>query len=301
MVSRHLYQALGFAFGFVLIDYGFNLISNGLPGARAFTSQFLAVNFLLGGSVLVFVSLYYLLKPAAAPTTPTVVPKPIGVRPDVGMEIIVEEETPPKIGFYKTIEYIAYFFTVLGLISAVDLVLQVLIRSTYNEARWWVEVLLVTFGVLSYTIFGSVGRLGRQEEAELAKGTVTLNQKGSSVQTEIPPPARPAVTTEELPPLTVTISEFTRNSAGEYEKHLSAESYDMFRVDREMVAIWREDRRGMRSVYLAGPYELTKKMLQDCLVSGGGLSVGSLVLSNDSVRGLLGLMEKSTETVVTNV
>jgi hypothetical protein len=179
--------------------------------------------------------------------------------------------------------------------------LQVFIRSTYNEARWWVEILLVTFGVLSFTIFGSVGRLGMQEEAELAKGALTLNPKESSAQTKIPPPTTPPATIEELPALNVTLSEFTRNSASEYEKHLSGESYDMFRVDPEMAAIWREDRRGMRSVYLAGPYELTKKMLQDCLASGAGLSVGSLVLSNDSVRGLLGLMETSTETVVTNV
>ncbi len=171
MVTRRLFQALGLAAGFVLVDYSFNLIASGLPGARAFTSEFLAANLLVGGSALVFVSLYYLLKPIT-PTSPTV-PQPVSARPDVGVELIEEEATPAKPGFYKTIEYIGYFFAFLGLISAADLVMQVFLRSTYNEGRWWVEVLLVTFGVLSYTIFGSIGRLGAQEEANLKKMPAT--------------------------------------------------------------------------------------------------------------------------------
>jgi len=171
LISRRLYEILGVACGFVLIDYGFSLVAAGFPGARELTSQFLGANFLVGGSVAVFISLYYLLRPVsvAAPTGT----EPTLPRPDVGVETIVEEQTPPKSGFYRNIEYVGYFFTVLGLFSAADLVLQVFLRSTYNEGRWWVEILLVTFGVLSYTIFGSIGRLGSQEEAKL---TVPLAQ-----------------------------------------------------------------------------------------------------------------------------
>jgi hypothetical protein len=291
LISRRLYQVFGFACGFILIDYGFNLIAGGLPGARAFTSQFLAVNFLLGGSALVFASLYYLLKPASPPLPLPVTPQTVGGRPDVGVEIIVEEETPPKLGFYKTIEYIGYFFTVLGLVAAADLILQVFIRSMYNEARWWVEVLLVTFGILSYTIFGSVGRLGLQEEAKLPRVSPAPISTSQTVDASPAPlPSTPEV--EGMAPLTLTLAEFSRNSAGEYERHLSGESYDMFRVVPDLITVWREDRRGMRSVYLAGPYELTKKMLGEYLKSGQELRVGNLVLSTDAIRVLLELTEK---------
>ena len=281
---------MGFAFGFILIDFGFNAIAAGIPGARAFTSQFLGVNLLLGGSVLVFVSLYYLLKLPGPPPALPVTTQPAGGRPDIGVEIIVEEDTPPKLGFYKSIEYIGYFFTFLGLVSAADLILQVFIRSIYNEARWWVEVLLVTFGVLSYTIFGSVGRLGMQEEARLAK--VSPAPKSTSPTVDAAPASSPTTATESMAPLTVTLAEFSRNSAGEYEKHLSGDSYDMFRVDPDLITVWREDRRGMRSVYLAGPYELTRKMLREYLNSGQELRVGNLVLSTDAIRGLLEWTEK---------
>jgi len=293
LTSRRLYQALGFVCGFIVIDYGFNILSVGFPGARAFTSQFLAANLLVGGSALVFASLYYLLKPASPSPilpAPPASPQLVTGRPDVGVELIVEEETPPKPGFYKTIEYIAYFFTILGLISAADLILQVFIRSMYNEARWWVEVLLVTFGVLAYTILGSVGRLGLQEEAKLAK--LPSAPKLPS-QTQVETPAPPVATVAEVTPLlTLVPTEFSRNAAGEYEKQLSGESYDMFRVDPDVVTIWREDRRGIRSVYLAGPYELTKKMLQEYLSGGEELRVGILVLSTDTIRSLLELTEK---------
>jgi len=231
-----------------------------------------------------------------------IVPKPVGARPDVGIETIVEEESGPKVGFYKAIEYIGYFFTILGLISAADLILQVFLRSTYNEVRWWVEVLLVTFGVLSYTIFGSIGRLGRQEEAKLAKVPLAPRSTDLTAQNEIAPPTPTVVTVEAMPPLTVNVTEFSRNSAGEFEKHLSGACYDVFRVDPDLVTVWREERRGMRSVYLAGPYELTKKMLQDQLSSSQEFTVGSLLLSKESVRGLLELMERSTgESMAANV
>jgi hypothetical protein len=292
LLSRRLYQALGLACGFVLIDYGFDVISVGLPGTRTFTSQFLASNLLLGGSVLAFVSLYYLLKPVT--TIASLVTPQTGPRPDVGVELIVEDQTPPKPGFYKSIEYIGYFFAFLGLISAADLVMQVFLRSTYNEARWWIEVLLVTFGVLSYTIFGSVGRLGWQEEAKLANipATGAMPKLGPQSTAESPttPTAIPtAARVEAIEPLTLRLTDFTRNSEGEYEKHLSGDSYDMFRVDPDLVTVWRENRRGMRSVYLAGPYELTTKILEEYLNNGQELRIGELTLSTDAIRGLLEL------------
>lgn len=294
MVSRRLFQALGLAAGFVLVDYGFNLIASGLPGARAFTSEFLAANLLVGGSALVFVSLYYLLKPITPPSTAA--PPQVSARPDVGVGLVVEEATPPKPGFYKTIEYIGYFFAFLGLISAADLVLQVFLRSIYNEARWWVEVLLVTFGVLSYTIFVSIGRLGAQEEARLKSVPSTPNMSHEDVvsTTEEIHPTSPstAASPVTIEPMELKLADFNPTNAGEYEHHLSGDSFDMFRVDREVITVWREDRKGIRSNYLAGPYELTRKMLEEYAGGGQELRIGHLVVSADTVRALLALQEK---------
>jgi hypothetical protein len=294
MVSRRLFQIVGLALGFVLVDYAFNLIANGLPGARAFTSQFLAANLLVGGSALVFVSLYYLLKPITP--TSTTAPQPVSARPDVGVEIIVEDATPPKPGFYKTIEYLGYFFALLGLISAADLVLQVFLRSTYNEARWWVEVLLVTFGVLSYTIFGSIGRLGAQEEASLKQIPSTPKMSPETIwstteetRTTGPSAAASAVSIEAME---LKLAEFNLNATGDYERHLIGDSFDMFRVDREVITVWREDRKGIRSNYLAGPYELTHKMLEELASRGEELRIGHLIASADTVRALLALQGK---------
>jgi len=274
------------------------VISVGLPGAGTFTSQFLASNLLLGGSILVFISLYYLLKTVSPAPPQEVVTPPSGARPDVGVELIVEEETPPKPGFYKTIEYVGYLFAALGLVSAADLALQVFIRSTYSEARWWIEVLLVTFGVLSYTIFGSVGRLGAQEEAELAIPATAATPQlvpPSTAASAPAPTVTPAAGTKAIEPLTLDLPEFTRNSEGEYEKHLSGDSYDMFRVTPDLVTAWREDRRGMRSVYLAGPYELSRRMLEEFLGKGEELRVGDLMLSTAAVRDLLELSKAARE------
>jgi len=296
MVSRRLFQALGLAAGFVLVDYGFNLIAAGLPGARAFTSEFLAANLLVGGSALVFVSLYYLLKPITPPSTAA--PQQVSARPDVGVEFIVEEATPPKPGFYKTIEYIGYFFAFLGLISAADLVLQVFIRSIYNEARWWVEVLLVTFGVLSYTIFVSIGRLGAQEEARLNKMHETPRMSpevivSTTEGTHMTGSSTAASTvTSEL--MELNLAEFNPTPTGEYERHLIGDSFDMFRVDPEVITVWREDRKGIRSNYLAGPYELTRKMLEEHASGGQELRIGHLLASTDTVRALLALQGKAT-------
>lgn len=285
MLSRRLYEILGLVCGIVLIDYGFNFVATGFPGAREFTSQFVGANLILGGSAAVFASLYYLLRPT--------LPVPPGatqlttLAPDVGVETIVEEETPPKSGFYRTISYIGYFFTALGIFSAADLVLQVFLRSIYNETRWWVEILLVVFGVLSYTIFGSVGHLGYQEEAslkiaEMPSRPVSTPAAETEATAPPPPPSYPDT-------LDVRMADFTKSVGGEYEKHLSGEAYDLIRVDREMVTIWRENRLGMRSVYLAGPYELSRALLEEHVKNGVPLKVGILNLSVETIQELLAL------------
>lgn len=292
MVSRRIYEFLGFACGFVLIDYGFSFVAGGFPGARQLTSQFLGANLIAGGSVAVFASLYYLLRPVSV--APPIAPSTL-TRPDVGVETIVEEETPPKSSFYRNIEYVGYSFTVLGLFSAADLVLQVFIRSTYNEARWWVEILLVTFGVLSYTIFSSIGRLGSQEEAKLS---VPLAQPKLYQENVTPLVKVPTASIPTLPEsLEMQVGDFTRSSSGEYERHLSDEIYDMFRMEREGVTVWREDRKGMRSVYLAGPYELSRKLLEGNVKNGVDVRIGILHLSVDSMRELLALLASSAESV----
>ena len=293
MLSRRIYELLGFACGFILIDYGFSFVAAGFPGARQLTSQFLGANLIAGGSVAVFASLYYLLRPVTV--APPMGAPPTLAPPDVGVETIVEEETPPKSSFYRNIEYVGYFFTVLGLFSAADLVLQVFIRSTYNEGRWWVEILLATFGVLSYTIFGSIGRLGSQEEAKLS---VPLAQPKLYQETVTPPVTVPTAPSPALPEsLEIQVGNFTSSSSGEYERHLSDEIYDMFRMEREGVTAWREDRKGMRSVYLAGPYELSGKLLEYNVKNGVDVRIGILHLSVDSMRGLLALLASSAESV----
>ena len=181
MASRTLYEIIGIACGFAAIDYGFNFIATGLPGARSLTSQFIGVNLLVGGSAAVFISLFYMLKSDNVPSEVSALPQTGVIAPDVRVETVVEEQTPPKSGFYRNIAYTGYVFTVIGLFAVADLILQVFIPSLYNEGRWWTEILLATFGILSYTIFSSVGRLGAREEAELARKQPVMTQ--SQVQT----------------------------------------------------------------------------------------------------------------------
>ena len=286
-MSGRIYEALGFLAGFVLIDFGFNFLATGVHGARAFTSEFLGANLLIGGSAIVFVALYYLLKPETQVVKTT---QPIPVSPDVGVGLVVEEATPPKPGFYKNIEYIGYFFAFLGLISAADLVLQVFIRSTYDELRWWVEVLLVVFGVLSYTILGSIGRLGAQEEAKLISPPTQPKLVPEPAALQVAPAqSNQLPTPKPVETLTLNLGDFTKSPTGEYEHHVSGNTYDMFRVDRDLVTVWREDRRGMRSVYLAGPYELNRKLLEDQVKNEGELKIGNLTLTADTMRALLEL------------
>ncbi len=54
----------------------------------------------------------------------------------------------------------------------------------------------------------------------------------------------------------------------------------MFRVDPEVITVWREDRKGIRSNYLAGPYELTRRMLEEYANGGQELSIGHLIASS---------------------
>jgi hypothetical protein len=88
------------------------------------------------------------------------------------------------------------------------------------------------------------------------------------------------------------LAEFNLNATGDYERHLIGNSFDMFRVDREVVTVWREDRKGIRSNYLAGPYELTRKILEEYASGGQELRIGHLIASADTVRALLALQGK---------
>ncbi len=294
MVSRRLFEILGLACGFGLIDYGFNFVASGLPGARELTSQFVGANLILGGSAAIFISLYYLLR--SAPVATATPPKPVGTAPDVGVETIIEEEGPPKSSFYRKIEYVGYIFTIVGLFSVADLILQVFLRSIYNETRWWIEILLVIFGVLSYTIFVSIGRLGSQEEAKLTGPIVQPKLIPEHAASE-PPTVAAAYAPSYAEVLDVRVGEFTKAASGEYERHLSGEVFDNFRVESDLVTIWREDRKGMRSVYLAGPYELKRNLLEEHLNSGQELKIGYLTLSIDTIRELLAIQERREDRI----
>jgi len=285
-LSGRLYEALALVAGLVLIDYGFNFVATGVQGARQFTSQFLGANLLIGGSAMVFFSLYYLLKPEAQVAKMT---QPAQPSPDVGVGLVVEEATPPKPGFYRNIEYIGYFFAFLGLISAADLVLQVFVRSTYDELRWWVEILLVTFGVLSYTILGSIGHLGAQEEAKLM---IPPTQPHSTSQPIVAPAtasSRQLATPSLSGDLTLNLADFSKSDTGDYERRVSGNTYDMFRVEEDLVSVWREDRREMGSVYLFGPYKVSRTLMEAQARNGQELTIGNLTLSVDTMRKLLEL------------
>jgi hypothetical protein len=286
-LASRFYEIIGVVCGLVLINYGFSTIAGGMPGTRMLTSQFLGANLLIGGCAVAFLSLYYLLKPVSK--VPAIAQQ-VAAKPDVGIELVVVEETPAQVGFYKNIEYIGYFFTALGLFSAADLALQVFIPQLYNETRWWIEVLLVTFGVLSYAIFFSIGRIGSQEE----KGYVPSSAPAPThMQGEVAPSPQQAVQPPHVPEtLELRVGEFSKTTSGDYEKHLSGMLYDMFRIEKEMVTVWREDRVGIRSVYLAGPYELSRKIMQDSLNNSQDLKVGNLSISTDELRELLDLQHK---------
>ncbi len=87
------------------------------------------------------------------------------------------------------------------------------------------------------------------------------------------------------------MADYTKSLSGEYERHLAGEVYDVIRAEREMITVWRETRQGMRSVYLAGPYELSRALLEEHLKSGEGLKIGLLNLSVGSIQELLALQQ----------
>jgi hypothetical protein len=280
--ARKLYQIIGIVVGFALIDYGFNFIAVGLPGAREITSQFIGVNVLLGGSAVVFISLFFLLGPAPA--------SKLSSRPEsgdlgIGIETVVEEQTPPQFRFYKNIEYVGYLMTALGIFAAADLVLQVFISQMYNEVRWWVEVLLVIFGVLAYAIFVSLGRIGAQEERALAAAQPGLEPTLTKVQGEIRPEVIPDM-------IELHLDQFSQSLTGEYEHKLTDYVYDMVSVRPEMINVWRENRTGMRSAYLAGPYEISSELLEEHVKNGEPIRIGILSISNESMRELLGMQRE---------
>jgi hypothetical protein len=97
--------------------------------------------------------------------------------------------------------------------------------------------------------------------------------------------------------LEIHVADFTRLTSGEYERHLTDEVYDLFRIEREGATAWREDRKGMRSVYLAGPYELSRKLMEENVKNGTDVRVGILHLSVDSMRRLLDLLVSPAEDV----
>jgi hypothetical protein len=249
---------------------------------------------LVGGSAALFLSLYYLFKP----TMPAKAAQPSGPTPDVGVGLVVEEEPPSQYGFYKHIEYVGYFFTALGLFSVADLILQVLIPPLYNQARWWVEILLATFGVLSYAIFGSIGRVGAQEE----KLYVPSSQPQMSTSSTVPSSPAPGPQSSAEPfseTLQLQIEQFSKLGSGVYERKLAGSTYDMFRVEHEVVTVWRERRQEIGSAYLAGPYELTRKLMEEYVNRGEELKIGYLSVSVDALHGLMSLQEQALQPVPT--
>lgn len=282
--ARKLYQLIGIVAGFALIDYGFNFIAVGLPGAREMTSQLVGVNLLLGGSAVIFISLFFLLRPVQS-SIPSSRPES-GVAPGIGIETVVEEQTPPQFHFYKNIEYTGYFMTALGLFAAVDLVLQIFIPQLYNEVRWWVEVLLVVFGVLAYAIFVSLGRIGAEEERALVTAQPDLTPPITSVQGEIESKVQVPETIE------LHLDQFSQSLSGEYEHKLTDFVYDVVSVRPEMINVWRESRTGMRSAYLAGPYELNSELLDEHAKNGEPIRIGILSISSESIQELLNIQRE---------
>ena len=87
--------------------------------------------------------------------------------------------------------------------------------------------------------------------------------------------------------LEIQLDKFSKSPSGEYERKLSDTVYDVFRVQHDLITIWREDRGAMRSVYLAGPYELTSQLLEGYVKKGEQLHIGILLLSSETARALL--------------
>ena len=204
LVSRKLQQIAGIVCGLALIDYGFNFIAIGLPGAREMTSQFIGANLLIGGSAAVFISLFFLLRPSESSSS----------------------AQEPRIGA--------------------------------KEER-----------ALSVAKPNMTPMTGVETVAPLVESTVPIPDT-----------------------LELRLDQFSRSPSGEYEHKLVDFVYDMISVQPEMVNVWREKRTGMRSVYLAGPYELTTGLLQEHARLGESIRIGILSISAESIQGLLALQKE---------
>jgi hypothetical protein len=269
--------------GFALIDYGFNFIAVGLPGARQTASQFVGLNMLLGGSAVVFISLLLLLRPTQT-SIPGSQPQS-GALPETRIETVAEEQAQPQFRSYEKIEYLGYFITSLGLLAAADLVLQVFVSQLYNEARWSVEVLLLVLSaVLAYAIFGSLSRPGAEEKRALVTTQPGLAPSMTSVQVEAK---------AEVPEvIELNLKQFSRSSSGEYERKLTDFIYDVVSVRPEMINVWRENRTRMRTEYLAGPYELSSELLEAHAKDGAPIRIGTLSVSIESIQELLSMQRE---------
>lgn len=149
--------------------------------------------------------------------------------------------------------------------------------------------MLVVFGVLAYAIFGSIGRIGAEEERALGTAQPSSSSPVTSAQTE----TQMTEAASKIPEtLELSLDQFSRSSGGEYEHKLTDYVYDMVGVRAEMVNVWREERKGMRPVYLAGPYELGAELLEEHAKHGEPISIGILSLSTESVQALLSLQKQ---------
>ena len=150
------------------------------------------------------------------------------------------------------------------------------------------------FGVLAYAIFSSIGRIGAQEERALATSlspTATVTSRQPSEKAIAVSTAQPSA--NELPQtLELQLTAFSMSSNGEYECRLAGDAYDMFRVQPDMITVWREDRRGMRSAYLGGPYELSRDLLEEHAKRNEEIRIGILVITVETTHALLALQQQ---------
>jgi len=208
LTLQKIYEIIGVACGLVLLNFGFELLAAGFPGTRQLTSQFLGVSLLVGGVVVTFSSLYFLLK----------LPVPALAQP-------------------------------------------------------------------------AGGRIGAQEEKQYVPVKQLAGPAPSSVaggMTLTVPPAYSQI-------LEMNIGEFSKSGSGDYERQLAGTVYDVFRIEREGVTVWRENREGMRSNYLAGPYELSMKFMGEYENRGEELKIGHLSVSVEALRDLMRLVERTAE------
>lgn len=206
LALQKIYEIIGVACGLVLLNFGFELLAAGFPGTRQLTSQFLGISLLVGGVVVAFSSLYFLLKsPVQVPALAQPAGGPIGAQ----------------------------------------------------EEKQYVPVKQLA-GAAPVSVAGGV--------------TLTVAPAYSQI-------------------LELNIGEFSKSGSSDYERQLAGNVYDMFRIGREGVTVWRENREGMRSNYLAGPYELSMKFMGEYENRGEELKIGHLSVSVEALRDLMRLVE----------